>query len=225
MANPILDGGEGADVEIPNNGGNEGGDEIDIDLDGEDGGEGGEGAGAGEGGDKGKGKFANETPEQRSARLRRMSDQYDKKHKLGKYAEAGAEDGKQPISTQQTGKLDYGQKAYLNSEGIKGSDEHALVVRIMKESGNDMESVIASGYFKTELKTLRETTAAAAASPQGKNRSGNTSMNQVDYWLGKGGLPPDTPENRKLRQDVVNARLKKETDTSMFSANPVVGGA
>ena len=214
MANETKVGGEG-EAQIPNNGG-EGG-ELDIDLDGEGGDKG------GEGGDTGKvDKYANETPEARSARYARMHDQHDKKHGLGKYAKKDGDGSEQKPS--QSGELDFGQKAFLNSEGIKGKEAHDLVKKIMKESGNDMETVISSKYFKHELESLQKEIAAKAAVPQGQNRTGNTTQDQVAYWLGKGEMPPDTPENRQLRRDIVNAKIKREESTDVFSKNPIQGG-
>jgi len=51
-----------------------------------------------------------------------------------------------------------------------------------------------------------------------RKRSGQSSKDSVDYWLAKGELPPNTPENTKLRRDVVNAKYVQETSGSKFGS-------
>ncbi len=165
------------------------------------------------------GKYADETPAQRSARYARMSDRHDKKNGLGKYAEKPPE--QKPNPSDKTTEFGYGEKAFLNSEGIKGEEEHALVKDIMKESGKTLEQVVASGYFQSQLKEVRYRAAAKAAIPDTNNRAGNQSPTSVEYWIKKGALPPNTPENRKLRQDVVNARYKQGKSDKTFTDSPL----
>lgn len=200
--------------------------EIEVEEEEEEEAEGGEGEGEGEGKekkeDKGKQPDPNETPEQKLARWNRQADRFAKKNKLGKYAE-----GDQPANGDGKAKkgLDWGQKAYLSAEGVKGADEIALVESVMRESGKDLDGVLASGYFQAELKGLRERREAANAVPSGTKRTGQSSAKDVQFWVDKGELPPDTPENVKLRREVVNARAGKgKSSKTQFSPTPVVGG-
>lgn len=199
--------------------GQEGAEEIELEL--EEGEEGKNGEGKeGEEGKKPKGKYADESPEDRSARLRRMSDQHDKKHKLGKYKEAAPE-GKPADTSKKTGELDYGQKAYLVSMGYKTSAEQKVAQDMMANTGKTLDEVLESKFFQGEIKDLREAAEGKAAIPEGTKRSGQASIDSVDYWIAKGELPPlDQPE---LRQKVVNARMQTESGGSNFTKNPVVG--
>jgi hypothetical protein len=85
-----------------------------------------------------------------------------------------------------------------------------------------MEDVIDTKFFNNDLKELRATKESRMASDaaSGNNRTGQSSRDTVEYWMGKGKLPP--PYMTQLRRDVVNARLKKEKDGSKFSENPLV---
>jgi hypothetical protein len=121
----------------------------------------------------------------------------------------------------ESGDFDYGQEAYLIANGIKG-DESDLVKQIMSETGKSLKDVVNSKYFQAELKEKRDAMAMAEAIPQGTKRSGQTTRDQVAYWVSKGELPPNTPENMQLRRDVVNARTKANTDNTRFTTMPVV---
>jgi len=118
-----------------------------------------------------------------------------------------------------SGELDYGQKAYLVANGIKGVEEFGLVQRIMSETGKDLDSVMESKYFQAELKDSRELAAAQQATPSSTKRAGSNARDSVDYWMAKGELPP--ADQADLRRKVVNARMKVDTDGTKFTDNPV----
>ena len=109
-------------------------------------------------------------------------------------------------------KLDYAKKAFLTASGIKGSKETELVQKIVSDTGKSIEEVLESKYFQAELNEMRELNKTEDALPKGSKRTGQSAQDTVDYWIKKGELPTD----RKLRQDVVNARIKNETDKSVF---------
>ena len=176
-------------------------------------GDGGEGEGDGEG-DKGSDKKPKESLEDRRARLKRELKQTEKK--LGLDSEEKPKGNKS-----KTNELDRADKAFLVASGIKGSEEFALVQQIMKDTGKDLDSIIESRHFQADLKDLRDKRAASDALPKGPNRTKNSTADSVEYWIQKGELPPNTPENRELRQKVVNARLKKSTDNKQFTDTAV----
>lgn len=152
-----------------------------------------------------------ETDEAKLARLRRQTERLEKKLGVGTKKETKTTNSE----------LDYGQKAFLVANGIKGSDEIAFVTEVMKSTGRSLEQVLESKYFQAELKEMRDAKSVTEAIPKGTKRTATTARNEVEYWIQKGELPPDTPENRKLRQEVVNARIKSSGDTSPFTSNPV----
>lgn len=146
-----------------------------------------------------------ESLEDRRARLQRQLAQTEKKLGL---------DVKKPETktSKQSNDFDYGQKAFLVANGIKGGDEMKLAQDFAKNTGKDFEDVVENKYFLQELSELRELKNSANAVPKGKGKTGNSSQDSVDYWLAKGELPSDF----ELRKKVVNARLAKENGKSVF---------
>lgn len=110
--------------------------------------------------------------------------------------------------------LDYGAKAFLVANGVKGVDETKLVKEIMANTGKSLDSVLESKYFQAELKELRDLRMAAEATPNGAKRSSQSASSTVEYWLAKGELPPAS--ERELRTKVVNARIQKESKSNVF---------
>lgn len=161
-------------------------------------------------GDNNGNKKPEETPEAKRARLTRQLEQLDKKYPVAK-------DEKK--SSKKSDDLDYGQKAYLVANGIKG-DEMNVVKEFMANTGKSLDDALDNKYLQAELKEFREAKATAAAVPGNTKRSGQSGASTVEYWIAKGELPPAS--DRELRQKVVNARIKSESNTSMFTSNPVV---
>ena len=124
----------------------------------------------------------------------------------------------------QSGELDYGMKAYLRSEGIE-PNEFDFITEQMEESGiRDIEKLVANSYFKSQLKERREQKSVENATPSKSRATGDSSKTKVDYWVGKGELPPDTAENVQLRRDVLNKRIDIEKNRNRFSGNSVTYG-
>jgi len=120
------------------------------------------------------------------------------------------------------GELDYAQKAFLISNGIKGTEEHQWALKVSKALGKDLDETIEDTLFMDGLKKMRDTKALEEATPPSSTRSPSSSpRDEVGYWTAKGEMPPaDQP---KLRQEYVNAKLKSQTDGNPFSSNPIVG--
>lgn len=205
--------------------GNNGEGEANIDLGNEGEGEGSNDNGAGEGEgapDKGKNQ---ETDEARLSRLHRQTNQARKKAGLDPIDfDAKPTPRKEGKKKTESGELDYGQKAYAFQNGVKTPEEIARVQEIMAETGKNLEQVLASKYVQAELAEMRDHAATESAVPTGKNRSNNPgSTNTPEYWIKKGTMPANTPENQQLRRDIVNAKIKAEKTVNVFSANPVIG--
>lgn len=142
---------------------------------------------------------------------------------IAKYKRMAEQRGKkaEKQKTNESGDFDYGQKGFMVANGITSS-EFDFVKEVMADTGKSLDDVLDSKYFKNELKERREAQSVADAIPQGTKRSGQTTRDQVAYWVQKGELPANTSENQQLRRDVVNARQKASTDGTRFTSNPVV---
>lgn len=155
---------------------------------------------------EGKETRQGESPEARKARLERQLEQLKKKH-----PELYPNQTSQKSEGKQSNGLDYGQKAFLVANGVKGDVETRLVQNVMRETGKTLEQVLESKYFQAELKDIRDLQQSANAIPAGK-RSGNMASDNVDYWLTKDFK--DVPADMKAK--VVNARLQKKENKGVF---------
>lgn len=119
--------------------------------------------------------------------------------------------------------LDYGQKAFLKTSGIDDA-EFNFVEEQLRESNMSLDKLLTNSYFQAQLKEKRDTRAIEAAMPPGDARQNGTvrPQTQVDWWLNRGEMPPNTPENRDLRREVVNKRFDIEKNRSKFSSQGVV---
>lgn len=156
-----------------------------------------------------------ETPEARVARLERQLEQARKK--------AGLQTPDNAPTTKPSD-LDHGQKAYLVATlQIKGAAEWGLVKEYVA-NGKSIDDLVDNRHFQNDLKDLRDAAAAQAAIPEGTKRGSQPARSTAEYWIAKDELPPSdgTEATKKLRQAVVNARLRAKTTGNQFSATPIV---
>lgn len=107
--------------------------------------------------------------------------------------------------------LDYGAKAYLTANGIKGSKEFDFVKNELKASGEDLDSLLENDYFKSRLDKFRALNKTQEATPTGK-RSGGVPTDSVEYWMAK----PIEEVPAEMRIKVVNAKLSKDKSKGVF---------
>jgi len=107
--------------------------------------------------------------------------------------------------------FDYGQKAFLVANGVKGEKETELIQKVMSETGKTIEQVLSSKYFKADLEEMRELETTENATIEGK-RQGNGAVDSVEYWAAK----PFSEVPKDMRQEVVNYKLKKEDTGGNF---------
>jgi hypothetical protein len=135
-----------------------------------------------------------------------------------------AEDAPAVEPTKQSSDLDYGQKAYLKTYGIAGSDELQLVREYQQRTGDPLDALVEDDIFQAKLGKLREARAAAEAVPKSTNRSQSSTHDDVDYWRGKidAGQASlyDIPD-LAVRRKVLDARIEQEKSGSRFSDSPI----
>lgn len=116
-----------------------------------------------------------------------------------------------PKQPSKSSELDYGQKAFLTANGIKGAKEYEFVQSELKKSGEELSSLLENDYFKQRLNDFRELNKTSEATPTGK-RSGGVAIDSVDYWMTK----PIEEVPADMRIKVVNAKLAKEKEKGVF---------
>lgn len=117
--------------------------------------------------------------------------------------------------------LDYGQKAFLKTYGVQGSDELALVKNFMARTGDDLDSLVSDDLFLGKLSKLREAREAAVAVPKSTKRSTTPARDDVSAWLDK----PFAEVPSELRRQVLNAKLKSESGPDFAPNSVIIGGS
>ena len=143
-----------------------------------------------------------ETPLARKARLERQLKQVRKQ--LG---ESDDEPVSKPSKANDSDKLDYGERAFLATYGIKGADEIALAKSWIKRTGDEIDALVDDDVFNARLEKLRANKLTKQAIPSSSKRTTQASADSVDYWLQK----PFSEVPLDLRSKVVNARIAKES--------------
>lgn len=139
----------------------------------------------------------------RKARLERQLGQVNKK--------LGVEAPKTEKKSSKSDGLDYGQKAFLTTNGIKGAKEFEFVNAELKASGEDLDSLLENEYFVSRLEKFRALNKTSDAVPKG-SRSGSVPTDTTEYWSNK----PIEEVPAEMRQKVVNAKLAKANNKGVF---------
>ena len=122
--------------------------------------------------------------------------------------------------------LDYGEKAYLRSFDIKGSDEIALVKNWVKRTGDGLDVVVEDEIFLAKLAKLRENKNSINAMPKGNQRSNVVNQDEA-YWTSKiesGQAKLNDIPDVNIKRNVLNKRIEKERSGNKFSSQPIVMG-
>lgn len=112
--------------------------------------------------------------------------------------------------TSKPNELDYGQKAFLKTYGIQGSDELALVKTFATRTGDDLDTIVSDDIFLGKLNALRQARESANAIPKSKSRSGQTAVTDVDLAVAKFKEDGTLPADFETRNKVVDAITKEE---------------
>lgn len=122
--------------------------------------------------------------------------------------------------TEKPNELDFGQKAFLKSYGVSGSDELALVKQF-QDRGFALDTIVEDEVFTSKLNNLREAKASANAIPKSKPRSGTTGTTDVDLAIAKYKESGELPSDFATRNKVVDA-ITKEESGEMFYGPSVI---
>ena len=118
--------------------------------------------------------------------------------------------------------LNEGQIALLTVKGYDHEDDISFIQKEMSESGKTLGEVLEMNYIKENLKELSKAREVKDATPEGNKRSHSGVKSNADYWIAKGEMPPNTPENTELRRDIVNQREKVDKQGRKFSDNSLI---
>lgn len=112
--------------------------------------------------------------------------------------------------------MDKGDKAILVAYGLRGSAELALARDYMARTGQDPDATWEDDIFQAKLSKLRKAKESEDAVPKGVKRSKQSAGDELATALAKYSETGELPEDRDLREKVVETRLKKEKASGMF---------
>lgn len=121
--------------------------------------------------------------------------------------------GNPPPQKGESDEPDYGRLAFLNSSSVTHPDDQKAVLDEAKRLKLPLTDVLQMEHIKTRLQANKEDREAKAGMPRGRDRSGGSTPQDVDYHLAKG----TTPDEQELAEKVVEARMKREEQKSKFS--------
>lgn len=124
--------------------------------------------------------------------------------------------------TSKSSDLDYGQKAFLKTYGIQGSDELALVKTFATRTGDDLDTIVSDDIFLAKLTNLREARESADAIPKSTRRSSAPVGDDLSVALTKYRTSGELPQDRTLREKVVDAQLVHERTGNAFSDTGII---
>lgn len=142
------------------------------------------------------------------------SDDKDWKAEAAKWRDIAQRNKDKKTDTTKTSKsdeFDYGKKAFLTANGIKGSKEIDFVKEEAKKSGLELDELLENEYFQSKLAKFRALNKTADATIKGKDSKG-VQTDSVEYWMNK----PIEEVPHELRIKVVNAKLKQDQSKGMF---------
>lgn len=108
---------------------------------------------------------------------------------------------------------DYARLAFLEQRGLTNADDQKMVQDEATRLKLPLTDVLGMEHIVSKLKTSKDTREAQAGMPKGRGKAGGQSQNDVDYHLAKG----TTPDDVELAEKVINARMKKESNSNKFS--------
>lgn len=127
---------------------------------------------------------------------------------------------KETETPKESNEPDYARLAYLASQKVDHPDDQKLVMEEANRLKLPLTDVLNMEHIKMRLTANNNQRVAENGSPNGTGRKGGAGKGDVDYYLAH---PDETPSDLRLHNEVIDARIKRERDDSMFSQVPFVG--
>lgn len=112
-----------------------------------------------------------------------------------------------------TDELDNAALAYMATKGIEDDDEIEFVHSRMKKWDKTLREVLKDDEVLAKLKAMKIEKEVKSAMPSATKRTGQSTIDNLDYWLTKYDTTGELPESFELRSAVINAKIAR-SDTS-----------
>lgn len=127
---------------------------------------------------------------------------------------------KETEAPRESNEPDYARLAYLASQKVDHPDDQKLVMDEANRLKMPLTDVLNMEHMKARLEAQQNQRNAENGSPSGTGRKGGPGRGDVDYYLAH---PDESPTDLKLHNEVIDAKIKRETENSMFSQVPFIG--
>lgn len=108
------------------------------------------------------------------------------------------------------GELDDTQLGYLELRGITEEEDISIIRTVMNKTGQTLRQTLKDDYVVQKLKDARMEREVKAATPaNAPKRVGQTSTNDVDYWLYRNERTGELPKDFETRAKVIEAKERK----------------
>lgn len=121
---------------------------------------------------------------------------------------------------QESNEPDYARLAYLEAKQINHPDDQKMLMEEANRLKLPLTDVMNMEHVKARLQANNDQRTAESGAPNGSGRKGGAGKGDVDYYLAH---PDEIPQSLELHNQVIDARIKRETDNSMFSQVPFIG--
>lgn len=138
------------------------------------------------------------------------------KRKVNKLSKKDNPSKSEEDDSKKSSDFDYGEKAYLRSYDIKGSDELQLAKEWQKRTGDSLDTMVEDEIFQAKLTSLRKQKTVANAVPKGTRRSTQSGNNELDTAILEFKDSGKLPENFELRAQVLNKMVESDTSRKPF---------
>ncbi len=115
---------------------------------------------------------------------------------------------------------DYAKLAFLEQKGVEHPDDQKIVKDEAERLNLPLTDILGMQHIQAQLKTAKDGRDSQDGMPKGKNRSGQVSKNDIDYYIDR---PNELPEDQDLAAEVVQARIGKIEKATKFSDVPFIG--
>lgn len=112
-------------------------------------------------------------------------------------------------SAPKSGELDETHLDYLDLKGITEADDIKVIESVMKRTGQTLRQVLKDDYVTAKLEANKKTREVANAMPSNSKKTGNSSSNDVEYWLSKNAQTGEWPTDQSLKYKVLEAKEKR----------------
>ena len=109
-----------------------------------------------------------------------------------------------------TGELSETQLDYLDLKGITDDADIQVIQSVMKRTGQTVRQALADEYVQNKLKANKESRDVRAATPSSSKRGGQSTTDDVAYWLERNERTGEWPSDFALKVKVVQAKEKRE---------------